>query len=162
MLAIWSLVPLPFLKPAWTSVSSWFMYSWSLAWRILSITLLACEMTAIVWPFEHSLALRGFWGIWSESSEEFHHSHFVSCVLSRSVVSDSLWPHGLWPTRLLFPFNSPGKNTGVSCHSLFQGIFLTQGTPVLCANSLPSEPSGKPYLKVTWELCRPNACVLVT
>ena len=106
------------------------------------------------------LALRGFWGIWSETSEEFHHSHFVSCVLSRSVVSDSLWHHG--PTRLLFPFNSPGKNTGVSCHSLFQGIFLTQGTPVLCANSLPSEPSGKPYLKVTWELCRPNACVLVT
>ena len=35
MLAIWSLVPLPFLKPAWTSGSSWFMYCWSLAWRIL-------------------------------------------------------------------------------------------------------------------------------
>ena len=49
MLAIWSLVPLPFLKPAWTSGSSWFTYCWSLAWRILSITLLACEMSAIVW-----------------------------------------------------------------------------------------------------------------
>ena len=36
MLAIWPLVPLPFLKPAWTSVSSWFTYCWSLAWRILS------------------------------------------------------------------------------------------------------------------------------
>ena len=57
MLAIWSLVPLPFLKPAWTSGSSRFMYCWSLAWRILSITLLACEMSAIVWLFEHSLAL---------------------------------------------------------------------------------------------------------
>ena len=34
------------------------------------------------------LALRGFWGIWSETSEEFHHSHFVSCVFSHSVVSD--------------------------------------------------------------------------
>ena len=42
MLAIWSLVPLPFLNPAWTSGSSWFMYCWSLAWRILSITLLVC------------------------------------------------------------------------------------------------------------------------
>ena len=41
MLAIWSLVPLPFLNPAWTSGSSWFVYCWSLAWRILSITLLA-------------------------------------------------------------------------------------------------------------------------
>ena len=34
MLAIWSLVPLPFLKPAWTSGSSRFMYCWSLDWRI--------------------------------------------------------------------------------------------------------------------------------
>ena len=47
MLAIWSLVPLPFLKPAWTSGSSQFTYCWSLAWRILSIILLACEMSAI-------------------------------------------------------------------------------------------------------------------
>ena len=37
MLAIWSLVPLPFLNPAWTSGSSRFTYCWSLAWRILSI-----------------------------------------------------------------------------------------------------------------------------
>ena len=48
MLAIWSLVPLPFLILAWTSVSSQFTYCWSLAWRILSITLLACEMSASV------------------------------------------------------------------------------------------------------------------
>ena len=51
ILAIWSLVPLPFLNPAWTSGSSWFSYVWSLAWRILSITLLACEMSAVVWAF---------------------------------------------------------------------------------------------------------------
>ena len=44
MLAICSLVPLPFLKPAWTSGGSWFIYCGSLAWRILSITLLACEV----------------------------------------------------------------------------------------------------------------------
>ena len=48
MLAIWSLVPLPFLNPPWTSRSPRFMYCWSLAWRILSIILLACEMSAIV------------------------------------------------------------------------------------------------------------------
>ena len=42
--------------------SSWFTYCWSLAWRILSITLLACEMNAIVQQFEHSLALP-FFGI---------------------------------------------------------------------------------------------------
>ena len=48
MLAIWSLVPLPFLNSPWTSESSQFTYCWSLAWRILSIPLLACEMSAIV------------------------------------------------------------------------------------------------------------------
>ena len=60
MLAIWSLVLLPFLNPAWTSGSSHFMYFWSLAWRIWGITLLACEMSIIVWQFEHSLALPFF------------------------------------------------------------------------------------------------------
>ena len=43
MLAIWSLVPLPSLKPAGTSGSPRFTYCWSLACRILSITLLACD-----------------------------------------------------------------------------------------------------------------------
>ena len=42
-------------------------------------------------------------------------------------MSDSLWPHGQWPTKLLCPWNSPDKNTGVGCHSFIQGIFLTQG-----------------------------------
>ena len=55
--AIWSLVPLPFLNSAWTSGSSWFMYCWSWVWKILRITLLACEMRAIVQYFELSLAL---------------------------------------------------------------------------------------------------------
>ena len=50
----------------------------------------------------------------------------ISLCISRSVVSDSLQPHGLQPTRLLCPWDSPGKNTGVGCHSLLQGIFPTQ------------------------------------
>ena len=47
---------------------------------------------------------------------------------SRSVVSDSLRPRGLQPTRLLRPWDSPGKNTGVGYHFLLQGIFPTQGS----------------------------------
>ena len=42
-------------------------------------------------------------------------------------MSDSLWPHGPQPARLLCPWDSPGKNPGVGCHFLLQGIFLTQG-----------------------------------
>ena len=44
-----------------------------------------------------------------------------------SVVSDSLRPYGLWSTRLLCLWDSPGKNIGVGCHGLLQGIFPTQG-----------------------------------
>ena len=48
MLAIWSLVPLPYLNPACTSGSSQFTYCWSLAWRILSLTLPARDMSTTV------------------------------------------------------------------------------------------------------------------
>ena len=64
MLAIWSLVLLPFLNPAWTSGSSQFTYSWSLVWRILSIALLAwrrvqfCGSLSILW---HCLSLGLEW-----------------------------------------------------------------------------------------------------
>ena len=54
----------------------------------------------------------------------------LSCILRMcacSGVSGSLQPHGLQPTRLLCPWNFLGKNTGVGCHFLFQGIFPTQG-----------------------------------
>ena len=47
---------------------------------------------------------------------------------SRSVMLDSLRPHELQPTRLLYPWDSPGKNTGVGCHFLLQGIFPTKGS----------------------------------
>ena len=39
---------------------------------------------------------------------------------SRSVISNSSWLHGLQPTRLLRPGDSPGKSTGVGCHCLLQ------------------------------------------
>ena len=45
---------------------------------------------------------------------------------SLSVVSDSQWPHGPQPTRLLCPWNFPGKSTGVSCHCLLQNEALQQ------------------------------------
>ena len=39
-----------------------------------------------------------------------------------------LWPHGLYPARLLCPWNSSGKNIGMGSLSLIQGIFPTQGS----------------------------------
>ena len=53
--------------------------------------------------------------------------HMCVCV-NHSDMSYSLQSHGLQPARLLCPWNSPDKDTGVDCHSLLQGIFLTQGS----------------------------------
>ena len=44
------------------------------------------------------------------------------------VVSNSLRPHGAQSVRLLCPWDSPGKNIGVGCHILLQGIFPIQGS----------------------------------
>ena len=52
---------------------------------------------------------------------------FLSLVVVQLLSSVRLLqPHGLQPTRLLCPWDSPGKNTGVDCHFLLQGIFPTQ------------------------------------
>ena len=64
-------------------------------------------------------------------------------------MSDSLWPHGLLPTRLLCPWDFPGKSTRVGCHA-HKGIFPTQGLNpcLLCllhwkVGSLPLAPPGE-------------------
>ena len=64
------------------------------------------------------------------------------CAQSCPTLCD---PHGLQPTRLLYPWDFPGQNPGVGCHILFQGIFLTQGSNqrLLQSGSLPAEPQGK-------------------
>ena len=50
------------------------------------------------------------------------------CVRACSVMSDSSWPHALYPARLLCPRNSLGKSIRMGSHSLLQGIFLAQGS----------------------------------
>ena len=49
------------------------------------------------------------------------------CVPAWSAVL-TLPSHRLWPTRLLCPWDFPGRNTGAGCHALLQEIFLTQGS----------------------------------
>ena len=83
-------------------------------------------------------------------------THFLrGCVL----MSDSLRPHGLQSIRLLCAQDSPGKNTGVGCHFLLQGIFPTQrSNPCLLgllhwqANSLPLCHLGRPLRNIVFNL----------
>ena len=65
----------------------------------------------------------------------FIHSFNSLCVLVASVMSDSLRPYGLWPTRLLCPWDSQGKNTGVGCHALLHRLFPTQETELTSLTS---------------------------
>ena len=52
-------------------------------------------------------------------------SFFLKGVHVCSVTSSAFQPHGLQPSRLLCPWDFPGKNTGVGYHLLLQGIFPT-------------------------------------
>ena len=86
--------------------------------------------------------------------------------LSRCMLSSfsCIWLHAIiWtaPTRLLCPWDSPGKNTGVDCHALLQEILLILGSnPCLLhllpwqAGSLPLAPPGKPSLSSCTESFR--------
>ena len=76
--------------------------------------------------------------------------------LVASVVSDTLRPYGWQPAS---PWGSPGKNTGVGCHALLQGILLTQGLNpcLLCLMdwqvvSLLLVPPGKPCTTVIFDI----------
>ena len=59
------------------------------------------------------------------------------CVFSCSIISDSFWSHGLWPARLLCPWNFSGKNTGAGSHFLLQEAFLTQRSNLHLLQLLP-------------------------
>ena len=53
------------------------------------------------------------------------HKHTIICACVRAQSLSRV--HRLYPTRLLCPWDFPGKNTGVACHFPLQGIFPTQG-----------------------------------
>ena len=79
----------------------------------------------------------------------YWHPHVPDIVLGPGVVEMNKM--FFLPVRLLCPWNFPGKNTGVDCHFLLQGIFSTQELK-LCLlhllhrqlDSLPLAPCGKP------------------
>ena len=131
MLAIWSLVPLPFLKPAWTSGSSWLKYYWILAWRILSITLLACEMSATVQcPIDQGLA-------WGPGRVKFKHccqSHCSSFRWRRLKFELEEWQLYL---RLYNPLNVGQYRVGCAFQSrAFYSALILNPLPVIIGRGL--------------------------
>ena len=78
---------------------------------------------------------------------------YSMCVCSRSVVSDSLWPHELQPARLLCPWGFSRQEDWSEVPCPPPGDLPNPGieprSPILQADSLPSEPPGKPFLLYT-------------
>ena len=66
---------------------------------------------------------------WDKNSkDESCNIEVYNVVKWKSLSHATLQPHGLWPARLLCPWNSPGQTTRVGSHSLLQAIFPTQGS----------------------------------
>ena len=68
---------------------------------------------------------------------------------SHSVVSNSQWSHGLQPTRLLRPWNFPGKSTGVGCHCLLHMIHLMAPHFFFSPHSIKIHKKQKLWLHIT-------------
>ena len=65
-----------------------------------------------------------------------------ACVCMHPIISDSLQHHKLQPASLLCLWNFPGKNNGVGCHFLLQGIFPAQGSNLCFA---PPASAGRSF-----------------
>ena len=76
---------------------------------------------------------------WTEDPGELHpvRHHQVA-----SVVSDSVRPHRRQPNRLLCPWETPGKNTGVGCHFVLQCIKVKSESEVVQSCLILSDPMG--------------------
>ena len=85
--------------------------------------------------------------------------HVCACYVA-SVMSDSLQPYGLQPTRLLCPWYSPGKDIGVGCHALPPGNLPDPGieplflmSPALASRLFTTSPIWIPGLIRSWHSC---------
>ena len=116
-----------------------------------------------------SIVLQSWVSIARAFQEPSLSTRFSLCPSSSQLCAvlshHSLWPHGLWPARLLCLWDSPGKNTGVGCHALLQGIFLNPGIePVSLISSTLAD--GFFTTGITWEAPLPSSiqkeCIPVT
>ena len=159
MLAIWSLVPLPFLK------------------QILLKPNIVISVYVNIKPIDGIASFFFFFvlNLWNPTCEQHVSSQelgspvwLVAVIFSSaacmhacsvtSVLSHSLWPYGTVAPRLLCPWSSPGNNTWVGCHALLQGVFPTQRSNPCLLHLLHwqagSLPEGVKKGAIYWALLR--------
>ena len=135
------------------NMQGWFPLGLTDLISLLSKRLSRVFSSTTVWKHQ-SLALSLLYGpaLHEQYGKPPPELHTFNVLCSCSVTSDSLQPHGLQPATVLCPWKFPGRNTGVGCHFLLQGIFPTQGLNLHLlhwrVDSLPLAPSGKPLYTV--------------
>ena len=148
MLAIWALVPLPFLNPACTSGSSWFTYCWSLKVKITQSCPTLCNpMDYIVHGILQARILEWVAIPFSRGSSQPRDWMRVSGIAGRFFTSwatreaQEYWS-GL-PIPSLADLPSPGRSL------------------VLQADSLPTELSGKDFEHSLASMWNKHNCTVV-
>ena len=171
VLAIWSLVPLPFLKPAWTSGSSWFMYCWSLNFEHYFTSVWdECNCVAFLgiafpldwnenWPFPVLWPLLSFPNLLTYWVQHFHSIIFQYLkqlnlenpmnIMKRQndrIPKEELPRAGFSRQEYWsgLPFPSPGDLPDPE---------IEPGSPTLEADTLTSEPPGKPAQVIRCPIC---------
>ena len=117
------------------SKSSLYMWKFSVHILLLLLLLLSCFSRVRLCATPEMAAHQAPSSLGSSRQEHWSGLPFPSPMhecekwkWSRSVVSDSEWPHGLQPTRLLHPWDFPGKSTGVGCHCLLANSYSVSET----------------------------------
>ena len=118
----------------WLAISFSNAWMWKVKRKSLSrVRLFATPWTAAYQaPRWHHLYGRK----WRRTKEPLNESESCCCCSVASAVSDCVWPHRWQPTSLPCPWDSPGKNTGVGCHFLFQCMNVKSESEV--AQSCPT------------------------
>ena len=125
-LAIWSLVLLPFLNPGFTSGCSQFMYCWSLPWRILSITLLACLHILSMQILTFFLVLLCSYSVFSVVWLRFKINFLLlSLVLACTLLERSSILYKLWEVMQRLEWEWIGRRN--CCQPLVPGGWAAKG-----------------------------------
>ena len=139
------------------------MFTSSRYLSLKDVTFFHCKYYNVVWRILPHYFIKSFlnclinkYKIWNlqgagrKHTSNLHNNEVFCCLVAKSC-SDSFETPWTTAARFLCPWDFPGKNHGVGCYFLLQGIFPTQGSnPHLLrvlywqADSLPTESTEKP------------------
>ena len=98
-------------------------------WILVKSNIVSCILAIYIFCFGASMFMSFVHFLTTECVLMFLRAFYRLCVcVSCSVVSNSLWPPWTIAHQAPLFMASPGRNAGVGCHFLLQGIVLTQGS----------------------------------